>query len=664
MSDYEIVQVLSQYGEYFQGYDLVSYLLRSLGWILVKILYTLLEAVEGLLDDVYTLMGLLTSAPIKGFVQSFLPAVYLLFAFSFLVIGYNMIFGNKEGRKKIIPNFVLAIFCISSVFLMAANMSALTLAGVNWVRSTYTSAEESYSVADTLLKDNVVDLLYFVDHGCDGTNDIPVDMLGKINPAETIDPYKNDLNLSADERALFGNKLTITQSGQYQLQKIEKGGLLNWMPEYYFRFHIDFLPIYLMMIASIFVLFFTSFKVGRLIYELAIQEFFVVILAPSDLNSGRRISALIKSIGSGFFIIFVTAVLMKFFLIGSAYVNANMSGLTAAFCMIFMAWATVDGPNFIERIIGIDAGLSSGFKLMMSAYHGSRLATEAGKAAGSLIGAAGRGVAGLGGFAVGAAGAAGAAGAGAAKSNSNSIYNSQNEDQSEKNEQLGSSLYGDAQNNMNAEKSDIAQSQSSVSQSGDTIAGGDTGTGSSIYSDHSSSESEDGNIGDTRISAPDVIGGAETGSAGLDNGMYTETPTQSPTQDNPYVGGQDTDNLGNGEASIEDGLYKQDSIQDNPYIGEHGNDNLNSSGILAEGQNLINESKVMPEDSLYKDVHQPQNQKVAEANLKEKNPVPASKAATQGSKKTVVSSVKKGYAAGKKFREGVLRATGGEDRKK
>ena len=72
----------------------------------------------------------------------------------------------------------------------------------------------------------------------------------------------------------------------------------------------------------------------------------------------------------------------------------------------------------------------------------------------------------------------------------------------------------------------------------------------------------------------------------------------------------------------------------------------------------------MPEDSLYKDVHQPQNQKVAEANLKEKNPVPASKAATQGSKKTVVSSVKKGYAAGKKFREGVLRATGGEDRKK
>ena len=75
MSDYEIIQVLSQYEEQFQVYDLVSYLLRSLGWILVKFLYTILEGVEGLLDEVYTLMGLLTSAPVKGFVQIFHTSV-------------------------------------------------------------------------------------------------------------------------------------------------------------------------------------------------------------------------------------------------------------------------------------------------------------------------------------------------------------------------------------------------------------------------------------------------------------------------------------------------------------------------------------------------------------------------------------------------------------
>lgn len=541
-----------------------------------------------------------------------------------------MIFGNKEGRKKIIPNLVLAIFCISSVFLMAANMSALTMAGVNWVRSTYTSSEENYSVADTLLKDNVVDLLYFVDHGFSGTNDIPVDVLEKINPSETIDPFKNDLNLTDEERALFGNKLVISPTGQYQLQKIEKGGLLNWMPEYYFRYSIDFLPIYLMMVASIFVLFFTSFKVGRLIYELAIQEFFVVILAPSDLNSGRRISALIKSIGSGFFIIFVTAVLMKFFLIGSAYVNANMSGLTAAFCMIFMAWATVDGPNFIERIIGIDAGISSGFRLLMSAYHGSRMAIEGAKAAGSVVGAAGRGIAGLGGFAVGASGA------GSSKNNSNSIYSSQNSgDQQEKNEQLGNSLYSDSQNSVNADESNTVQSQDSVNQGGDSIAGGDTGTGDSIYTDKDNGGIETGDTGDNGEGAPDVVGGAETGSPGIDDGLYNDIPAQ----DSPYVGGQDTDNL-----------------------------NV-PGGVPGEELNSTSPSKTLLEDSIYKDTP---TQKSTEASLKEKEPNPAPKAADQGrdqgrdqgNKKSIISSARRGYAAGKKFREGVLRATGGEDRKK
>ena len=378
------------------------------------------------------------------------------------------------------------------------------------------------------------------------------------------------------------------------------------------------------------MLFFTSFKVGRLIYELAIQEFFVVILAPSDLNSGRRISALIKSIGSGFFIIFVTAVLMKFFLIGSAYVNANMSGLTAAFCMIFMAWATVDGPNFIERIIGIDAGISSGFRLLMSAYHGSRMAIEGAKAAGSVVGAAGRGIAGLGGFAVGASGA------GSSKNNSNSIYSSQNSgDQQEKNEQLGNSLYSDSQNSVNADESNTVQSQDSVNQGGDSIAGGDTGTGDSIYTDKDNGGIETGDTGDNGEGAPDVVGGAETGSPGIDDGLYNDIPAQ----DSPYVGGQDTDNL-----------------------------NV-PGGVPGEELNSTSPSKTLLEDSIYKDTP---TQKSTEASLKEKEPNPAPKAADQGrdqgrdqgNKKSIISSARRGYAAGKKFREGVLRATGGEDRKK
>lgn len=85
--------------------------------------------------------------------------------------------------------------------------------------------------------------------------------------------------------------------------------------------------------------------------------------------------------------------------------------------------------------------------------------------------------------------------------------------------------------------------------------------------------------------------------------------------------------------------------------------------------NSTSPSKTLLEDSIYKDTP---TQKSTEASLKEKEPNPAPKAADQGrdqgrdqgNKKSIISSARRGYAAGKKFREGVLRATGGEDRKK
>ena len=90
-------------------------------------------------------------------------------------------------------------------------------------------------------------------------------------------------------------------------------------------------------------------------------------------------------------------------------------------------------------------------------------------------------------------------------------------------------------------------------------------------------------------------------------------------------------------------------------------------GVPEDGLNSTNPSEVLPKDSIYKDIQQqPQSQKPAEVNLKEKNPAPktADQGKDQRNKKSVISSARKGYAAGKKFRDGVLRATGGEDHKK
>ena len=85
MSDLEIIRILSEYSDQFQTFDLITYLLRSLGWLLVKLLYFLLEAVEGLLDTAYTMFGLLSYPPIQQFINTFKPAIYLLFIGSIMM---------------------------------------------------------------------------------------------------------------------------------------------------------------------------------------------------------------------------------------------------------------------------------------------------------------------------------------------------------------------------------------------------------------------------------------------------------------------------------------------------------------------------------------------------------------------------------------------------
>ena len=57
----------------------------------------------------------------------------------------------------------------------------------------------------------------------------------------------------------------------------------------------------------------------------------------------------------------------------------------------------IDAPNIIQKILGIDAGLSSGFKTMASVYYASRTAWGAAKGAASVAKkAAGAGTAAMG----------------------------------------------------------------------------------------------------------------------------------------------------------------------------------------------------------------------------------------------------------------------------
>lgn len=54
----------------------------------------------------------------------------------------------------------------------------------------------------------------------------------------------------------------------------------------------------------------------------------------------------------------------------------NWNGFTKGMFLLFIAFAVIDGPNLVQRINGLDAGLSDGMQKVMSAYYAGGVMAE------------------------------------------------------------------------------------------------------------------------------------------------------------------------------------------------------------------------------------------------------------------------------------------------
>ncbi|MDG0913417.1 hypothetical protein P6U20_29570, partial [Bacillus paranthracis] len=66
-----------------------------------------------------------------------------------------------------------------------------------------------------------------------------------------------------------------------------------------------------------------------------------------------------------------------------------------ALLLLAGSWAVIDGPNIVERILGIDAGLQSGWKTMMAGAMAAKAGFEIAKATGKMVKKGATGTAGM-----------------------------------------------------------------------------------------------------------------------------------------------------------------------------------------------------------------------------------------------------------------------------
>ena len=163
------------------------------------------------------------------------------------------------------------------------------------------------------------------------------------------------------QKQVFNHRIDVNESGEVTWVEIgSKGWLDLFDPPYYYRYNIDFLSIYISLIATILVFLFSAYAVVKMIYELITSQIAVTITS-LELTSGQKTLKILEYGFYAYITLFAIPIMIRIFLICQGYINTNFSNaIVRVVLMLFCALLVIDGPNWIEKVFGYDLGISSG----------------------------------------------------------------------------------------------------------------------------------------------------------------------------------------------------------------------------------------------------------------------------------------------------------------
>ncbi|EGT3618125.1 MAG: hypothetical protein E6682_02745 [Clostridium perfringens] len=353
MYENDIINILLNYSEYFTKSDFILHGFRIVGWCFIKGLSFLVNKLEDGVDSVTKVTDFFNSPEITALINKFKPLLGLLLVASIIFIGYQLMINKKFDRSRVPMNIILALCIVVAMPLAMDKLNILSNKVIGEIQG-------DVHFADQIIENNITDL-YLLDEANfpikdDGTvGDIsPKNNLGnnnvKISPNEEVDTSK------VKNKKVFENEVEFDSAGQPTLNKIV--GLFKWDDEYY-RFHINFFTIIVTLLITAFVMLFTAIKMIKLSIELAFSKVMTTFVAVADLSGGQRIRQSINGIISIFVAMISTMLMLKLYILGTAYLSDKISGIGTILAMIGCAIFVIDGPNYIEKMFGVDAGLSS-----------------------------------------------------------------------------------------------------------------------------------------------------------------------------------------------------------------------------------------------------------------------------------------------------------------
>ena len=378
-----ITKVLKKNRDIFHTNTIVGGMLRFIGWQLITLLVWLAEHCAKLFDESFKFIDFTRYEPVEEFLDSWQPVVYALISLSILFLGLILIFW-QEKKPKLMMNICLSVLIITSSGYLIDQLNGFV---TDDIRSAIMNDGDTSTGASGLVYDmvgsSVYDLIY-MDDKLDGG----LMKLTKKNRKLYDDFTKEDLELlsinevlkpddvKAETKDLVSNRIYYRKD-DLQLKEIYNGvawtDLLN---EYYYRYDVEWYTVIVGLVSMIIVYVCLAYKVVRILYEVVVQRLLAALYS-ANLTSSQKTLKILDSIKDSYITLILVMVCLKIYLLAFKMVGETGFGeFSKVMVLLFVAFAVVDGPNIIQKLTGVDAGLSSGMGKIIAGVQATRMATH------------------------------------------------------------------------------------------------------------------------------------------------------------------------------------------------------------------------------------------------------------------------------------------------
>ena len=373
MSEAQIIEFLKLNSDFFSTNDIILTAVRTVGWLLVKGFSLLLDCCITLYDYTFGLIDITRWSVLENYLSEYKPLIQAIMMASLVILGFMYMFGKNKKHNV-----------LNSVLILAVVMSASTTIFTELNRFSIAFKDAALSGGSTvngteLIRTNLYDL-YYIDSqiGLENLNSkgkIPQGTsLSKtdvdyINIGEVLDPGTDGLSKNAE--SILKKRLMPIGNGEYGLIDAKDGvAWTDFGNTYYYRYTFHYGTYYLTAAAAILIYVCLAYKNTRVIYEIFVSRILVSLYA-ANLSSERKVVKILESIRDSYFALCFTVISLKSYFLFVEYLNSKteINGLARGIIILFIAWCVIDGANIIEKLTGIDAGLSSMTGKLIAAYH-------------------------------------------------------------------------------------------------------------------------------------------------------------------------------------------------------------------------------------------------------------------------------------------------------